>query len=48
MIDDATLNDLQLAGFPEMTITDEVLLDVEEVRGKRKYVAVQKEERAEI
>lgn len=44
MIDDATLNDLQICGFPEMTITDEVLMDIEKARGKRKYVAVRKEE----
>ena len=29
MIDEQTLNDLQYAGFPELTITDEVMIDVE-------------------
>ena len=28
-IDEQTLNDLQYAGFPELTITDEVMVDVE-------------------
>lgn len=29
MIDDATLNDLQYADFPEFIITDEVMIDIE-------------------
>ena len=29
MIDEQTLNDLQYAGFPELIITDEVMIDVE-------------------
>ena len=29
IIDEQTLNDLQYAGFPELTITDEVMVDVE-------------------
>lgn len=29
MIDEQTLNDLQHAGFPELIITDEVMIDVE-------------------
>ena len=28
MIDEQTLNDLQYAGFPELTITDEVMIDM--------------------
>ena len=28
MIDEQTLNDLQYAGLPELTITDEVVIDV--------------------
>ena len=48
MIDDATLNDLQITGFPELVVTDEVLMDIE--RKKKRYVAVQQkteEERKE-
>lgn len=45
MIDDATLNDLQISGWPEMVITDEVLMDIE--RKKKRYVAVQQKEKAE-
>ena len=29
MIDEQTLNDLQYVGFPELIITDEVMIDVE-------------------
>lgn len=29
MIDEQTLNDLQYAGFPELIVTDEVMIDVE-------------------
>ena len=29
MIDEQTLNDLQYAGFPELIITDEIMIDVE-------------------
>ena len=29
MIDEQTLNELQYAGFPELTITDEVMIDAE-------------------
>ena len=29
MIDEETLNDLQYAGFPELIVTDEVMIDVE-------------------
>ena len=29
MIDEQTLNDLQYAGFPELIITDEVMVDAE-------------------
>lgn len=29
MIDDSILNDLQIAGFPELIVTDENLIDVE-------------------
>ena len=43
MIDDATLNDLQIVGYPKMIVTDEVLMDFE--RGKRN-VAVQQKEKA--
>ena len=49
MIDDAILNDLQITGFPELVISDEVLMDIEKKRGKHN-VAVQqqtKEEREE-
>lgn len=35
MIDDATLNDLQLAGYPDIVITDEVLINIEKARSKR-------------
>lgn len=45
MIDDAILNDLQLTGFPELIITDEVLMDIE--RKKKYNVAVQQKEKAE-
>lgn len=43
MIDDAILNDLQIVGYPDMTITDEVLMDLER---KKRNVAVQKKEKA--
>jgi hypothetical protein len=42
MIDDAILNDLQITGFPEMVITDEVLMDIEKKRGKRNVAVQQK------
>ena len=29
MIDEQILNDLQYAGFPELIVTDEVMIDVE-------------------
>ena len=35
MIDDVILNDLQYAGYPELVITDEVLMDIE----RKNYVA---------
>ena len=35
MIDDATLNDLQIVGYPKMIVTDEVLMDIE----RKNYVA---------
>lgn len=35
MIDEQTLNDLQYAGYPELVITDEVLMDIE----RKNYVA---------
>lgn len=46
MIDDATLNDLQITGFPELVVTDEVLMDIEKRRGKRN-VAVQQQTQEE-
>ena len=44
MIDDATLNDLQITGFPELVVTDEVLMDIEKRRGKRNVAVQQKTE----
>ena len=44
MIDDAILNDLQIAGFPKMIITDEVLMDIEKRRGKHNVAVQQKTE----
>lgn len=44
MIDEATLNDLQIAGFPEMVVTDEVLMDIEKKRGKHNVAVQQKTE----
>ena len=44
MIDDATLNDLQMCGFPELVVTDEVLVDIEKRRGKRNVAVQQKTE----
>lgn len=44
MIDDATLNDLQITGFPEMVVTDEVLMDIEKRRSKRNVAVQQKTE----
>lgn len=41
MIDDATLNDLQIVGYPKMIVTDEILMDLE--RGKRNVAIRQKE-----
>ena len=35
MIDEKILNDLQINGYPELVITDEVLIDVE----RENYVA---------
>ena len=35
MIDEAILDDLQINGYPELTITDEVLMDIE----RKNYVA---------
>lgn len=44
MIDDATLNDLQIVGYPKMIVTDEILMDLE----RKKYnVAVQQKEKAQ-
>lgn len=36
MIDDVILNDLQYDGYPELVITDEVLMDIE----RKNYVAL--------
>lgn len=44
MIDDATLNDLQITGFPELVVTDEVLMDIEKRRDKRNVAVQQKTE----
>lgn len=44
MIDDATLNDLQIVGYPKMIVTDEVLMDLER---KKNNVAVQQKEKAQ-
>ena len=44
MIDDATLNDLQITGFPELVVTDEVLMDIEKRRGKHNVAVQQKTE----
>ena len=44
MIDDATLNDLQITGFPELVVTDEVLVDIEKRRGKCNVAVQQKKE----
>ena len=44
MIDDATLNDLQITGFPEMVVTDEILMDIEKRRGKCNVAVQQKKE----
>ena len=44
MIDDAILNDLQITGFPELVVTDEVLMDSEKRRGKRNVAVQQKTE----
>lgn len=35
MIDEEVLDDLQINGYPELTITDEVLMDIE----RKNYVA---------
>lgn len=43
MIDEATLNDLQIVGYPKMIVTDEVLMDLER---KKRNVAVQQKEKA--
>ena len=37
-IDEAILDDLQRAGYPEIVITDEVLADIEKARGKHNVV----------
>lgn len=42
MIDDTILNDLQITGFPELVVTDEVLMDIEKRRGKRNVAVQQK------
>lgn len=34
MIDEATLEDLQFVGFPEIVITDEVMADIENIKRK--------------
>lgn len=44
MIDEAILNDLQITGFPELVVTDEVLIDIEKKRGKRNVAIQQKTE----
>ena len=44
MIDEAILNDLQITGFPELVVTDEVLMDIEKKRGKRNVAIQQKTE----
>lgn len=44
MIDEAILNDLQIAGFPKLIVTDEVLMDIEKKRGKRNVAVQQKKE----
>lgn len=38
MIDDATLNDLQITGYPKMIVTDEVLMSL---KRRNNYVAFQ-------
>lgn len=45
MIDEATLNDLQFSGYPELVATEEVILDIEKARRKRN-VAVQEKSRS--
>ena len=44
MIDDATLNDLQIVGYSKMIVTDEILMDLER---KKRNVAVQQKEKAQ-
>lgn len=44
MIDEDILNDLQITGFPELVVTDEVLMDIEKKRGKRNVAVQQKTE----
>ncbi len=44
MIDDATLNDLQIVGYPELVITDEVLMDLDR---RKRNVAVQQKEKVQ-
>lgn len=44
MIDEATLNDLQIVGYPKMIVTDEVFMDLER---KKRNVAVQQKEKAQ-
>lgn len=44
MIDEAILNDLQITGFPELVVTDEVLMDIEKRRGKQSVAVQQKKE----
>ena len=39
MIDEQTLNDLQYAGFPELIVTDEVMIEVE----KKKFLKIRME-----
>lgn len=44
MIDDATLNDLQITGYPKMVVTDEVLISL---KRRNNYVAFQSEAKEE-
>lgn len=44
MIDDATLNDLQIVGYPKMIVTDEILMELER---KKSNVAVRQKEKAQ-
>jgi hypothetical protein len=42
MIDEVLLDDLQRVGFPELVVTDEVLMDIEKRRRKRNVAVQQK------